>query len=147
MVSKSPRPPGVVIVSLIFLIFGFVYLLFATFEYYVSFTQQFYPGPGFDITPGQAASILVLLGMLAGLTGYKLVSGARGGWRAALVLSALGLVFTLPVFGSASALSWNLMVIYQPGSVILVPGPLLDLLVLWYLWRPNVRAYFGRMTA
>jgi zinc-ribbon domain len=79
---------------------------------------------------GGAGGILVILGLLSFVVTYGLWTGKGWAWRIALILSVVGIIF------GAISIAEGLT-----GSVI---GIIINLVVIYYLTRPYVRAYFGR---
>ena len=77
-----------------------------------------------------AGGFLVVVGALAILVGWGMWSGKGWAWVAALILAALGVIGGLG----------SLVVGRFSGVVSLI----IDVLILWYLFRPHVKAYFGR---
>ena len=75
----------------------------------------------------------MLVGILALAVGWGMWTGKGWAWMLALVLYGLGVLS-----GIASLAG---------GSLSSIVGLLIDVLLIWYLFRPNVKAYFGRGAA
>lgn len=79
-----------------------------------------------------AAGAVVILGILGLLVGWGLWTGKGWARILAIILSGLGVLISLA----------GLVL----GSIPSVVGLAIDGLVLWYLFRPNVKAFFGGNT-
>jgi lysylphosphatidylglycerol synthetase-like protein (DUF2156 family) len=136
--ERPPRPTGVSIIAILDLISGTLFFLLGVFVVAVSgtsttFNQVYGSYPGYASISGYGVVLggfLAVGGLLAIFVGYGIWTGKDWAWTLAVVLYALGLVFSL--FAVAI------------GTYSGLVGLIVEALFLWYLWRPNVRSYFGR---
>jgi len=70
--------------------------------------------------------VFVILGLIAFLIAYGLWTGKGWAWTLCLILSIIGII---------------LSILSLPGGVI---GLIIDILILYYLTRPHVKAFFGK---
>lgn len=136
---KPPRPLGISILAIIELLFGVISLvlgaiLAAASGSIVSAAKSVGLG---SIGAGALGTVIAILGgglVIAGLIGILIGWGfwTGRGWAriVAIILTAIG------VIGGLVAL---LLGIYT-GIV----GLVIDVLILWYLFRPSVKAYFSK---
>jgi len=128
---RPGRPAGIAILAILELIGGIIILLLGIGLAAVGgslFTALGYSGLG-----GVAAllgGIVAIFGLLALLVGWGLWTGKGWAWLLAVILSVLGVLFSIASIAV--------------GSFTSVVGLLIDALILWYLFRPHVRAFFGR---
>ena len=130
MMSKPARPTGVTVLAILELIGGIITILFGM----AAIVSSTFLNPyGYAVVAGLAVAsggALVLFGALAVVVGYGMWSGKGWSWTLAVVLYGLGVVFSLVYI--AVGLWSNILALA------------IDLLILWYLWRPHVKAYFGK---
>jgi hypothetical protein len=121
----SQRPLGVTILA-IWLIVGTI--LSIILYYFAAFRNE---------NLFLAASLSVILNAIGLITAYGLLKGLSWAWTSAILLVIFGLVLSFINIIS----SWNI-VIYFIGfrsSIFLI-----DLMILYYLTRPHVKAYFEK---
>jgi lysylphosphatidylglycerol synthetase-like protein (DUF2156 family) len=70
--------------------------------------------------------VVVILGVLALIIAWGLWTGQGWAWTLALILAIVSLIFSI---------------LSLPGGII---GLLIDILILYYLTRPHVKAFFGK---
>ncbi len=115
----------------------------------------------------QEASVVFLLwGLVPFTAAYSIWNGKSWGWAPMLMLNGLRVIATLSLLvtihlgillgliGNVSLLSTSLGAgmfflffgsSYRFGSDVVVLGfAIFYLLIVWFLWRPDTRAYFGR---
>ena len=130
MMSKPARPTGVTVLAILELFGGIITILFGM----AAIVSSTFLNPyGYAVVAGLAVAsggALVLFGVLAVVVGYGMWSGKGWSWTLAVVLYGLGVVFSLVYI--AVGLWSNILALA------------IDLLILWYLWRPHVKAYFGK---
>jgi len=73
---------------------------------------------------GLISSIIVALGAISFLMAWGLLKGKPWAWTITLILTIISLIFDLP--------SMNII------------GLIIDVVILYYLFRPHVKAYFGK---
>lgn len=88
--------------------------------------------PGLGFTLGLVAEV-VIVGLFAIIVAYSLWTGKSWGWLAAMILNIIGIIETIisiPLLG-------------QPIYIHII-GILISLVVIYYLTRPHVRAFFRK---
>jgi len=136
---RRERPFGVTILAVLEAIVGILYiigglLLIAGGTFIVGFMMHRYRVPiGLPIgTIVMVAGIIVLLlGIIALVMAKGLWDGKGWAWTITLILSVLGLII-----GLAS-------LIFSPSAGALIPL-LINILIIYYLTRPHVKAFFGK---
>jgi hypothetical protein len=134
MMQKPPRPTGVAVLAILDLIAGILALLGGIFVAALggSGLLALY---GYGFFSGFVAFIgffIIIVGVLAIVVGWGMWSGKGWAWILAIILYALGALTSLLSLAG--------------GNVSSVVGLLIDALLLWYMFRPHVKAYFGRGT-
>ena len=132
MMPKPPRPGGVTVLSILDFIGGILAFLVGLFVVAVGgsgLLAQLGYGlfSGFVVVAGVA---VVIIGLLSLLLGYGMWTGKGWAWLLAVILYALGALSSLLSLAGGSFGSIVSLVIYG--------------LLLWYLWKPHVKAYFGK---
>jgi hypothetical protein len=144
--SKS-RPRGVTIAATVNIIIGIAGLFFAFG--FIAQDAVFHPvlestfelprrnlsadqasTPGFGIALGAA---FVPLAIVSFIVASGLLKGRRWAWTATLVLSILSMVWY----------AFTVAIILSNGGRTL--GVIIGALTIYYLYRPHVKAYFGRV--
>lgn len=124
--QKPSRPTGVTILAVLEFIVGIFALLGGTGALVGSaFAGVF----GYGALTGLLAALgvfLLLTGILALIVGWGMWTGKGWAWAVGLVLAAIGIVSSL---------------VSLPGSIISI---VIDLLIIYYLTRPHIKAYFGK---
>jgi uncharacterized membrane protein (DUF2068 family) len=154
------RPTGVTIITALFVLVGAVTLLggIATLIA-IPFVANISPNAidnelqlnGESLTPSQQTAlvqssgpiltalgtILIPLGIASLIVAYGLFKGKRWAWSVAVILSAIGFAINVVslVTGGISAITSALV------------GIVINAIVLYYLYRRNVRQYFGKMAS
>jgi uncharacterized membrane protein HdeD (DUF308 family) len=75
--------------------------------------------------------VLLLMGILAFVVAYGLLKGRGWAWTLALILSIIGIII-----GAVS--------LFQ-GSPAAVIGIIINLIIVYYLTRPHVKQFFGKL--
>ena len=73
--------------------------------------------------------LFIVFGLIALAWGYGFWTGAKWGWWIGIILYALGVISSLA----------SIVV----GSVFSIVGLIVDVLLIYYMTRPNVKAWFG----
>lgn len=73
---------------------------------------------------GVIGGIIVVLGIISFVMAWGLLKGKPWAWTVTLILTIISLVFNLP--------SMNIV------------GLIINAIILYYLFRPHVKAYFGK---
>lgn len=134
------RPTGVTIIAVLMVIAGVVMIIAGISALAVA---PFLPMaiPSQDLPTGLSASILggmavgsgaVMLALgIAGLViSYGLFKGRGWAWTAAVVLSIIGIVMSVVAIVTGNF-----------GSIVSL---IINGVILYYLYRPHVKAYFGK---
>ena len=132
MMQKPPRPTGIAILAILAIIAGVIFLLGGGFLAAAG-GSSILASYGYGAYTGIVTifgGVLALFGIIALIDGWGLWSRKGWAWTLAVVLSILSVVFAL--LGLLA------------GAVSNVVGLIIDALILWYLWRPYVKAYFGK---
>jgi hypothetical protein len=132
MMPKPSRPTGVTILAILDLVGGVIAFLIGLFVVALGgsgLLAQF--GYGFVSAFVVAAGVvIIIIGFLGVLLGWGMWAGKEWAWLLAVILYALGALSSLASLATGSFSSIVGLVIYA--------------LLLWYLWRPHVKAYFGK---
>ena|ERR671936_887254 len=134
------RPTGVTIIAVLMVIAGIVMIIAGVSAIVVA---PFLPAavPSQDLPTGLSATMLggiavasgafmLALGIAGLVIAYGLFKGRGWAWTAAVVLSIISIVMSV-----VAIVSGNL------GSVISL---IINGVILYYLYRPHVKAYFGK---
>ena len=81
-------------------------------------------GNGGGAVMGMISGITVVLGLVSFVMAWGLLKGKPWAWTVTLILTVIRAVFDLP--------SMNIV------------GLIIDVVILYYLFRPHVKAYFGK---
>ena len=125
MESQKQRPLGVTIIAILTAIGGIVFLATGIAGVVASpFVSEF---SGLSAATG---IISLLLGIAYLVMAYGLWKGKRWAWTITLILSVIGIILAV-----ASIAVGNVGAIVS----IIIHG-----IVIYYLYRPNVKAFFGK---
>jgi lysylphosphatidylglycerol synthetase-like protein (DUF2156 family) len=125
MESQKHRPLGVTIIAILTAIGGIVFL--------VSGIAGVIAAPLVSDFGGVSAGIgiiLLVIGIAFLVVAYGLWKGMRWAWTITLILSVIGIIMAI-----ASIAVGNV------GAVVSI---IIHGVVIYYLYRPNVKAYFGK---
>jgi hypothetical protein len=126
---EKHRPLGVTLISALTIIAGIVFLASGitavTVAPFLSGTQTFLVG----LSAGAGAAFLAL-GIAYFVMAYGLLRGKRWAWTVTLVLSSIGI-----------ALGFVSIVTGHIGAVLSV---IINAVILYYIYRPNVKSFFGK---
>lgn len=125
--SSQVRPIGVTILAILEIISGAIAIGMGVFfgALWGSMgigTMEFAGGA----VIGAISSIIIALGAISFLMAWGLLKGKPWAWTITLILTIISLIFDLP--------SMNII------------GLIIDIVILYYLFRPHVKAYFGKST-
>ncbi len=124
---KYVRPTGVTVIAILVIVSGISAIAFgAIFSMLIGFV-----GAGaFDIIGNAVMGIfsgaMVAMGIVSFVMAWGLLKGKSWAWTLTLVLTIIGLILDIP--------SMNVI------------GLIIDVVILYYLYRPHVKAYFGKGT-
>jgi uncharacterized membrane protein HdeD (DUF308 family) len=126
---EKHRPLGVTLIAALTIIAGIVFLASGitavTVAPFLSGTQTFLVG----LSAGAGAAFLAL-GIAYFVMAYGLLKGKRWAWTVTLVLSSIGI-----------ALGFVSIVTGHIGAVLSV---IINAVILYYIYRPNVKSFFGK---
>lgn len=80
---------------------------------------------------GIIGSILIVLGIASFVVAWGLLKGKGWAWTVTIIITIISLVFN-----ALSIVSGNI------GAIV---GIIIDGVIIYYLYRPNVKSYFGRV--
>lgn len=143
---QKQRPRGVSIIGWIGVIGGILITVFglvlATMSDYLSLTEEdiafFEPETRFLITIENTGIFYVGIGIAAIILGFGLLKGRRWAWPANVIAGFVGIGFSIYYIGAQNSFD-NLI---SNGIAIAIDG-----VFLYYLYRPHVKAYFGRVAS
>ena len=129
--STKTRPTGVTILAILQIISGIIAIAFgAVFGALLGGlgmgvgTDMMMFGNEFAGIFGVIGGVMITLGAISFLMAWGLLKGKSWAWTVTLILTIISLVFDLP--------SMNII------------GIIIDVVILYYLFRPHVKAYFGK---
>ena len=122
MSSQKVRPTGVTILAALEIISGIVAIVggffFATLSAMMMSTDVF---GAFGVV---ISGVLIAIGIVSFIMAWGLLQGKSWAWTFTLILTIISLIFDLPSFN--------------------VIGLVINAIILYYLFRPHVKAYFGK---
>jgi hypothetical protein len=128
MESQKHRPLGVTIIAILTAIGGMVFL--------ATGIAGVVAAPSLSDLGGVAAAtgiISLLLGIAYFVMAYGLWKGKRWAWTITLILSVIGIILAI----ASIAL----------GNVGAIVSIIIHGVVIYYLYRPNVKAFFGKQSS
>ncbi len=120
---RKKTPLGIVIITILTVISGLILLTMSFFLFFVLLPL----GPVGLIGSG----FLFILGIAFIIVSIGLYKGKGWSWILLLVLSG---------FGAAGYL-WNIV---NGGRLLSIVGIVINLIIIYYLYRPNVRKFFSK---
>lgn len=121
MSSKNVRPTGVVILAILEILSGITAIgggfMFATFTAMAGLGD-------FGVFGGVLSGILIAIGIASFVMAWGLLNGKPWAWTVTLILTIIAIIFDLPSFN--------------------IIGLIIEAIILYYLFRPHVKAYFGK---
>ena len=127
--SVQIRPTGVTIIAILEIISGIIAIGFGVFFGVLMGSM----GIGMSMSDEEFAAMFVIivgitivLGTISFLMAWGLLKGKSWAWTITLILTIISLIFDLP--------SMNVI------------GLIIDIVILYYLFRPHVKAYFGKIS-
>ena len=128
LVSTEIRPTGVTVIAILVIISGVTAIAFGAV--FGALLGSFLGSMGSDVfgtegaIVGAIGGIAIILGILSFVMAWGLLKGKPWAWTVTLILSIINLIFALP--------STNIV------------GLIINAVVLYYLFRPHVKAYFQK---
>jgi hypothetical protein len=132
MMQKPRRPTGITILAILELIGGIFGLLGGILLIGVG-GSGILSSLGYGIASGLIAALgggVVVFSLFALLMGWGMWTGKGWAWIIAVILYILGALANLASLAI--------------GVYTSIVGLVIAALILWYLWRPHVKAFFGR---
>ncbi len=129
--THKSRPTGVTIVAILNIlggIFMFIFVALAVIGSSVSPSLDEDVDGGFVLT---VLGILIALGIVYFVVAYGLLKGGAWAWTAAVILSIISIILNVISIGTF--------------SILTIVNIILDAIILYYLYRPHVKAYFGKL--
>jgi hypothetical protein len=111
--------------------------------------------------PIAIGSVMIAIGIVSLIVAYGLLKRMRWAWTVTIVLSIISIVLSVSVItiiATVQALLWLGVGIILPAAAPIDPSPppppfgaiasiIISGIILYYLYRPNVKAYFGKAAA
>jgi len=128
LMSSQVRPMGVTILAILEIVSGAIAIAIGIFfsALWGSMGMDMMMDFGGSAVMGLISGIIVALGAVSFLMAWGLLKGKSWAWTITLILTIISLIFDLP--------SMNII------------GLIIDIVILYYLFRPHVKAYFGKST-
>jgi hypothetical protein len=162
MQNKQHRPIGVTIIAILTIISGILLLLsgvaLAALGAFISVnpidtttttTSSSNIGAQFiGIISAAVGGVLLVIGIGYLVMSYGLLKGKGWAWTITIILIIIGIVIQI-VFtsvGSVFTASLHNASNATSGIVGSIIGIAINIVILYYLYRPHVRAYFGKAT-
>ena len=122
--STQIRPTGVTIIAVLEIISGIVAIAFGVSVGLMGSMGSMGSMSGLGVIIGALGWVVVVIGIVSFILAYGLLKGKSWAWNATLIFTIISLVFDL--------LSMNVI------------GLIIDIVILYYLFRPHVKAFFGK---
>jgi drug/metabolite transporter (DMT)-like permease len=137
------RPTGVTIIAILIIIGGILLLLAGIGGVAVGslFISQII-GLGFVII----GAIILAVGIGYLVVSYGLLKGKRWAWTITVVLLFIGIAINIAsiIFGSfAINMDISTFLTANSGNIA---GIIISVIILYYMYRPHVKSYFGKMS-
>jgi drug/metabolite transporter (DMT)-like permease len=137
------RPTGVTVIAILIIIGGILLLLAGIAGVAVGslFISQIV-GLGFVII----GAIILAVGIGYLVVSYGLLKGKRWSWTITVILLFIGIAINVVsiIFGSfAINMDTSSFLTTNSGSIV---GIIISVIILYYLYRPHVKSYFGKLS-
>jgi hypothetical protein len=161
MQNKQHRPIGVTIIAILTIISGILLLLsgvaLAALGAFISVnpidttttTSSSNIGAQFiGIISAAVGGVLLVIGIGYLVMSYGLLKGKGWAWTITIILIIIGIVIQIvsTSIGSVFTASLHNASNATSGIVGSIIGIAINIVILYYLYRPHVRAYFGKAT-
>ncbi len=138
------RPTGVTVIAVLVIIGGILLLLAGIGGVAVGslFISSQIIGLGFVII----GAIILAVGIGYLVVSYGLLKGKRWSWTITVVLLFIGIAIDVAsiIFGSfAINMDTSNFLVTNSGSIA---GIIISVIILYYLYRPHVKSYFGKLS-
>ncbi|WP_232203036.1 MULTISPECIES: hypothetical protein [Nitrosopumilus] len=122
--SARTRPVGVTIIAILEIVSGAIAIAVGAFFGTMMGSMGMNLGGG---AMGAGSAAMIVLGVASFVMAWGLLRGKSWAWTITLILTIISLIVDLP--------SMNVI------------GLIIDIVILYYLFRPHVKAYFGKGSA
>jgi len=131
MQTARVRPTGITILAILeAIVAAFLVLGGLVLAVLGPFISEFIPRPVPGLITGIFISLFGVVILILGIVGFVVVWGLWTGqgwaWAVALVLAIISIIIDL---------------FRLPGSLL---GIVINIAIVWYLWQPHVKAFYGR---
>ena len=106
--------------------------------------------------PIAIGSIMIAIGIVSFIVAYGLLKGIGSAWTVTIVLSIINIALNVIIIATIQPLVWLGLGIMLPAATLdppppLPPGGIISMtisgIIIHYLYRPKVKAYFGKAAA
>jgi hypothetical protein len=107
--------------------------------------------------PVAIGSVMIAIGIVSFIVAYGLLKGMGLAWTVTIVLSIISIVLSVIAIATVHELVWLGTGIILPAETINPSPPpppfgaisiiIISSVIIYYLYRPNVKAYFGKAAA
>lgn len=137
------RPTGITVIAILIIIGGILLLLAGIGGVVVGslFISSQIIGLGFVII----GAIILAVGIGYLVVSYGLLKGKRWSWTITVVLLFIGIPINIAsiIFGSfAINMDISTFITANSGNIA---GIIISVIILYYLYRPHVKSYFGKL--
>jgi len=119
--SQKVRPIGVTILGILEIISGIIAIVGGLF---VATFSAMMGTEIFAAYGGVISGVLIVIGIVSFVMAWGLLAGKSWAWTITLILTIISVIFDLASFN--------------------VFGLIIEAIILYYLFRPHVKAYFGK---
>jgi hypothetical protein len=155
MQNKQHRPTGVTIIAILTIISGILFLLSGIVLVALG---ALFSGNSTSISQGVAqffgtisavvGGVLLAIGIEYIVMSYGLLKGKGWGWTITIILIIIGIVIQIvstSVITTSSLENTKNVISGIVGSITFpLIGIAINIVILYYLYRPHVKAYFGK---
>jgi hypothetical protein len=161
-VQRKHRPLGVTIIAILTIIGGILLLLggFSLIALgtltsvappYTTTTNPHPLGQFFGVISAAIGSVLLVIGIGYIVMFYGLLKGKRWAWTITIILLLIGIAIQIISTATGSVLNASLISSSNTNSFISgiaggIIGIAINIVIIYYLYRPHVKAFFGKAT-
>ena len=158
--QKMERPLGVTVIAILVVIggimslFGGISLVIVGALLSTSFTDVSYIGSLFGVLSAALGAVLLVVGVGYIIMSYGLLKGKGWAWTITIILTLIGIAINIisAITGGVSNISTinnmngdaNSFTYGIVGSVIGIP---ISVAIIYYLYRPRVKLFFGKTSS
>jgi len=123
--STAVRPTGVTILAALEILSGIIAIVMGVFfGALMGASGMGMMDYGGTAVMGAITGVMIVIGVISFVMAWGLLKGKSWAWTVTLILTIISLVIDLPSFN--------------------IIGLIIDVVILYYLFRPHVKAYFGK---